>query len=59
MVTAAGLVDHARWLEEVARIDPLTADARIDLAWRAVTRARDAEREDVEHDTVPRISVFP
>lgn len=60
MSRADALVGHARWLEDVYRefyhFDPITAGTRIELAWCAVTRARDADRALVEHDTIPRIT---
>lgn len=68
MSLATVLVDQARWLESMwpeyhpADVRARELEARIELAWRAVRRARDEERADAEHDTlpsIPRISVLP
>jgi hypothetical protein len=60
----SALVEHARWLESLApasgrAITPYEeiGNARVELAWRAVARARDEERALDEHDTIPRIGL--
>lgn len=59
MSIADALVKHARWLEsllEMPSYEPHVDEARIQLAWCAVRRARDEDREERTR-TLPRISL--
>jgi hypothetical protein len=65
MSLAEALVKHARWLEslvEMASYEQHVDEARIQLAWCAVRRARDEDREErtrtLPRLAIPRISLY-
>ncbi len=60
-MNAVALREHAWWLEDLTPPpgDELVHVARIEHVWALHRLARDGERRDDEHDTVPRISVTP